>query len=219
MSARARVALNLMIDEGSVSTVRLKNMGYNHPPRVLADLKDAGIPFVMKRVRVAGESRSVAAYWLVDHINAAGETPRKTIPKWFKDKLLAEWNGRCAVCRGEYTARVLQPDHRIPFRIGGDPVEWDTKFFMPLCGSDNRAKSWSCETCQNWIQRDPNVCKSCYWASPDKYSHIAMIPERRVSLVIKSEDGIRTVDTLANKARAAGVSLQDYVADRLHDIS
>jgi hypothetical protein len=118
MSARARVALNLMIDEGSVSTVRLKNMGYNHPPRVLADLKDAGVPFVMKRIHVDGEPRPVAAYWLVDHVNADGETPRKPIPKWFKDKLLAEWHNRCAVCRGEYTARVLQPDHRIPFRIG-----------------------------------------------------------------------------------------------------
>lgn len=213
MSARARVALDLMLKQGIVTTVELKNMGYNHPPRVLADLKDAGVPFQMTRVRVEGEPRAVAGYQLIDNMNATGEAARRPIPKWFKDQLLEAWDYHCAICNGQYTARILQPDHRIPFRIGGDPDEWDEAFFMPLCGSDNRAKSWSCETCPNWEVRDPSTCATCYWASPDDYEHVATVQERRVSFVLRDAAAIDAHDAMVQRAEREDVPLPELLSD------
>ena len=114
----------------------------------------------------------------------------------------------------EYSGRILQPDHRVPFRIGGDPDEWKSQYFMPLCGSDNRAKSWSCETCPNWTARDPATCASCYWASPDSYEHVATVPERRVSLVVRSVSEIDEFDRLAKEAMEQGVALPELLSER-----
>ncbi len=120
MSTRARVALEIMIEEGFVTTVRLKSMDYNHPPRVLADLKDAGVPFVMSRVQVEGEKRRVASYRLVDTMSGEGEASRKPIPKWFKDQLLDEWNHRCAICHGSTADGSFNPI--IVFRFGSGVI-------------------------------------------------------------------------------------------------
>jgi hypothetical protein len=45
-------------------------------------------------------------------------------------------------------------------------------------------KSWACEHCQNWLQdKSLDVCRSCYWAEPTAYSHVAMQQQRRADLV------------------------------------
>ena len=45
----------------------------------------------------------------------------------------------------------LQIDHRVPDEIAGDTdVEPNPDDFMLLSTSANRAKSWSCEHCENW---------------------------------------------------------------------
>jgi hypothetical protein len=59
---------------------------------------------------------------------------------------------------------------------------------MLLCGSANRAKSWSCENCGNWAQRDKKVCSACYWAYPERYKHIAMRDIRRLDIVWVEEE-------------------------------
>ncbi len=60
---------------------------------------------------------------------------------------------------------------------------------MLLCGSANRAKSWSCERCDNWIGvKDKSICLSCYWAYPENYAHIAMRQVRRVDLLWEGDD-------------------------------
>lgn len=43
--------------------------------------------------------------------------------------------------------RDLQIDHRVPYEVAGESNELKTEDFMLLCGSANRAKSWSCEHC------------------------------------------------------------------------
>ena len=54
---------------------------------------------------------------------------------------------------------------------------------MLVCGSCNRAKSWSCENCPNWTTRNPVVCETCLWASPEEYQHIATEERRRLDIV------------------------------------
>lgn len=59
----------------------------------------------------------------------------------------------------------------------------DAGGYMLLCASANRAKSWSCEHCENWKLRDANICKSCYWAYPESYTHVAMQEIRRLDIM------------------------------------
>lgn len=55
---------------------------------------------------------------------------------------------------------------------------------MLLCGSCNRAKSWSCEHCPNWREvKSPDVCKTCYWGNPECYKHLALRKIRRADIV------------------------------------
>jgi hypothetical protein len=86
--------------------------------------------------------------------------------------------------------------------------------FMPLCASDNRAKSWSCEHCDNWTDRNPATCKSCFWASPDNYLHVAGREERRLNLTFQNAE-IATYEKLKDQADKAGVSLTGAAKKKL----
>jgi len=60
----------------------------------------------------------------------------------------------------------------------------DSADYMLLSGSANRAKSWSCEHCANWIDlKKKEICKKCYWAYPDSYDHVAMRQARRTDII------------------------------------
>jgi len=74
-----------------------------------------------------------------------------------------------------------------------------------------RAKSWSCEHCTNSTQtRKPDVCRSCYWASPDSYRHVALREIRRLDLSWTDQD-TQEYDQLANGAKHADVPLPEFV--------
>lgn len=60
----------------------------------------------------------------------------------------------------------------------------ETYGYMLLCGSANRAKSWSCEHCVNWRElKDSGICRRCYWAYPEDYDHVAMRQARRTDIL------------------------------------
>lgn len=43
---RAITVLKMLLSKGSVTTDDLNDLGYNHPPRAVGDVRDAGIPIV-----------------------------------------------------------------------------------------------------------------------------------------------------------------------------
>jgi hypothetical protein len=58
---RARFVLDAIVKNGIVSTIDLKNAGYDHPPRAVMDAKDLG--FAIKKVKAKREDgRTIAAY-------------------------------------------------------------------------------------------------------------------------------------------------------------
>jgi len=61
---------------------------------------------------------------------------------------------------------LLQVDHRIPYEIAGEQDEQDVEIYMLLSPSANRAKSWTCEHCENWATKSPDFCVKCFWAYP-----------------------------------------------------
>jgi hypothetical protein len=103
-------------------------------------------------------------------------------------------------------------DHRIPYEIAGDfSATEDEAEYMLVCGSCNRAKSWSCEHCNNWRDvKDPAICKTCYWANPAQYNHIALHQMRRIEIVW-SDDEIDTYFELKEQAEHHQENLPDYV--------
>lgn len=183
---RARIVIEYILKHGFITTEELeKKYGYNHPPRAARDVREAGIPLETFRVKNS-DGLTIAAYRFGDiaQVRSGRLQGRLTFPKTLKDALYAKQSGRCAICGGNFEPRYLQVDHRIPYEVAGDiQGELNLDAFMLLCGPCNRAKSWSCEHCENWIEeKSPAICLNCYWASPENYIHIALREIRRADI-------------------------------------
>lgn len=118
--------------------------------------------------------------------------------------------------RGEaLDERYLQIDHRVPYEVGGDSSDMAPESFMLIDASSQRTKSWSCEHCKNFLSlHDETVCLKCFWAMPEKYSHVAMNPERRVELSWSGQE-VEIFDGLSAEAQKAGISIQELLKKRL----
>lgn len=211
---RARIVIEHLLTHGYITTEELqRDYGYNHPPRAARDVREQGVPLETFTVQDS-QGRSIAAYrfgdWsLITHGRIGG---RVSFPKNLKETLAQQQGNRCAVCGTHYETRYLQIDHRIPYEIGGD-TDSPTQFehYMLLCASCNRAKSWSCEHCQNWVNnRTLEICATCYWASPTNYQHLAMQQEHRVTLVWRDLDSA-DYESLLQKAAHASQTIGDYL--------
>ena len=111
--------------------------------------------------------------------------------------------------------RYLQIDHRTPYEVGGDGNDLKPENYMLLDASSQRAKSWSCEKCENLLTlRVEKTCKTCFWASPEDYTHIAMKPARRADIVWTGEE-VRDYERLKKAADIEGVSIQALIKSRL----
>ena len=185
---RPKTVIDHILKHGHITTEELKDTyGYNHPPRAVRDVKENGIPIEMFRV-TGGDGRKIAAYRFGDPKSArfGRQAGRTAFAKELKQKLVALQGPRCAIYLESFPVAELQIDHRVPFEVSGDVRQAVAKpeDYMLLCGSANRAKSWSCEHCVNWLDlRKPEICRDCYWAYPDNYMHVAMQPIRRADIL------------------------------------
>jgi 5-methylcytosine-specific restriction endonuclease McrA len=211
---RAKIVIDHIMQHGFITTEDLENTyGYNHPPRAARDVREAGIPLETFKVK-SKEGKSIAAYKFGDinnlQLNRVGG--RVSFPKEFKKKLLELSKGKCAVCNGEFAERYLQIDHKTPYEVGGDRVaERNIEDFMLLCGSCNRAKSWSCEHCENWrTEKNTELCKHCYWGNPINYNHIALREIRRLDLQWEGEE-VKNYDAIKFIADGNNIELPDFV--------
>ena len=160
------------------------------------------------------DGRQIGAYRFGDPTQLRpGRRARRSFPKAFRRQMEARYGSRCGICGLVQTPADMQIDHRIPFEVGGDAAaEPDVEDFMFLCRSCNRAKSWSCEDCRNWTTDHLlDVCRNCYWASPDDYTHIALELIRRLAIVWQGEE-VPDHERLAAQARR---ELPDFVKDVL----
>ncbi|WP_103734184.1 HNH endonuclease [Pseudomonas sp. GZJR-8] len=217
---RPKTVIDHIIKYGFITTDDLKDTyGYIHPPRAIRDVREQGIP--VETYRVAGkDGRSIAAYRFGDPEKVEGHKlgGRKTFSKAFKADLVDYYGERCMISSERYDERYLQIDHRIPYEVSGDLIgsEGDVSKFMLLSGTAQRKKSWSCEHCQNLTDfRDYSVCASCYWASPEKYTHVAMKQERQVTLTF-SGDHLALFDKLRADADINLSPIQELIFKKLN---
>lgn len=215
---RARTVIDHILKHGFITTEELgTTYGYDHPPRAVRDVREHGIPIETFRA-IAQNGRSIAAYRFGDpsQVRAGRNAGRTAWPKQFKEQLAETGGHHCAICLAESELRYLQIDHRVPFEVAGEPVGiQQSSDFMLVCGSCNRAKSWSCEHCPNWREtHDESVCRSCYWASPDDYTHVALRLVRRLD-VTWTESEVRHYEHLRELAAHAEQTMPEFVKDAL----
>jgi hypothetical protein len=210
---RPRRVIAHILEHGYVTTEELKSVyGYEHPPRAARDVREAGIPLVTKRVSGA-TGRMVGAYIFGDPAQVRRDRVdgRQVLSRHFKEQVFAAYGYRCGICSAKYEFRYLQCDHRIPYEISGEPDgERIVADYMPLCGTDQRAKSWSCEHCPNFTAGDPEVCDGCYWANPREYSHVATQQERRVDITWQGSE-VAAYDDLRERANASSTTVADLL--------
>lgn len=188
---RPKTVIDHILKRGHITTEELKNKyGYNHPPRAVRDVREHGVPIETFRV-VGGDGRKIAAYKFGDPKKSRFKkiSGRTGLSKKIREFLIKKYGCRCFIYLEELPEKHLQIDHRIPFEVAGESDSLKPDDFMLLSGSANRAKSWTCEHCENWqSKKNKTVCLTCYWAYPEKYTHVAMVSIRRVDLVWKGKD-------------------------------
>ena len=189
---RPRTVIQHILEHGFITSEELKNTyGYNHPPRAVRDVREYGIPLDTYRV-VGTDGRSIAAYKFgnpADVKNKLSKSAGRTVlSKALKQALIEKYGSKCFVYLETMDESVLQVDHRIPYEIGGEHDETDIEYYMLLSPSANRAKSWTCEHCENWERKDSSFCLHCFWAHPENYDHVAGKYERIISLVFTGDE-------------------------------
>ena len=210
---RPRTVVQHILEHGHITTDDLTTLyGYMHPPRAARDVREEGIPLETFKMNVKG--RRIGAYRFGDpaDVVVGRQGGRKAWPQKFRNEMTQRYGSRCGVCNATYADSHLQIDHRVPYQVGGDPSDLNPSDFMLVCGSCNRAKSWSCEHCHNWSHdRDIGLCRTCYWGSPTQYAHIALQPERRLDIVWTGKPETDLHDRLERLSRHAQQRLPEFV--------
>jgi len=144
---------------------------------------------------------------------------RKAFSKKFREQMLDHYGSRDAITGEKMDGRYLQIDHRIPYEVAGDnngeTGELDPADFMLLDASSNRAKSWSCEHCENFLKlHDPAMCQTCFWASPEAYEHVAGVPSRRLHISWTGAE-VAEYEAIKDAAEAVGLKVSEYIKQLL----
>lgn len=217
IAKRPKTVIDHILEHGFITTEELKDTyGYNHPPRAARDVREQGIP--LETFRVEGtDGRSLGAYRFGDPSKARFSklSGRTVFSKQLREQLFALHGAKCAIYLEEFPIKELQIDHRVPFEVAGDDAlnMNNPDEYMLLCGSANRAKSWSCEHCANWLDiKAPDVCRKCYWAFPDSYEHIALKRIRRVD-IMWTENEVDVYETLKERTEDLQKELPNFIKE------
>jgi hypothetical protein len=217
VAKRPRTVIDHILAHGQITTEELRDVyGYNHPPRAIRDVREHGIPIVTFRV-LGSDGRRIAAYRFGNpsQVRATRLSGRTAFATGIKDALIRDYGSRCHISLEEFPARELQIDHRIPFEVAGEGIGIrSADDYMLLSASANRAKSWSCKNCENWVSKDPVVCQSCYWAFPENYTHVAMREIRRLDLIWSGDESAE-YDAIHDEAEQSQVTIPAYVKEVL----
>lgn len=212
---RPKTVIDHILKHEQITTEELKEKyGYNHPPRAVRDVREHGIP--LETFRVTGsDGRKIAAYRFGDVSKKRFKklSGRTGLSKKIKKYLIEKYDCQCFIYLEGMAESELQIDHRVPYEVGGDgeSAEVNPDDFILLSGSANRAKSWSCEHCENWqALKKKEICLSCYWAYPENYAHVAMRQVRRVDLIWQNKE-VAQYERLKSDAKVSGQTIPEFI--------
>ena len=209
---RPRTVIDHILKHGHITTEDLQTKyNYDHPPRAIRDVRECGIPLDTSFVRSKRTGRKIGVYRFGDpkNIRRGRVGGRKAFSKAFRDLLVARYDSRDCITGEKIDRRYLQIDHRVPYEVAGEDAydENSPEDYMLLDASSQRAKSWSCEQCKNWQgDKSVSVCQSCFWAFPEKYTHVAGEQVRRVNIEWRGAE-VEAFDKLSAKAQSENVTV------------
>ena len=188
---RPKTVIQEILKHGFVTTEQLKALGYEHAPRAARDVRELGIPLETFQVKDSN-GRNIAAYRFGDPSQVEDKlskaTGRTVLSKALKKALIDKYGSKCFIYLQPMEERLLQVDHRVPYEIAGEQDEQDIDCYMLLSPSANRAKSWTCEHCSNWQQKDKEFCMKCFWANPENHTHIAGKEQRQIVISFTGDE-------------------------------
>lgn len=214
-SSRAAFVINHIIKYGSINSEEIRNAGYVHGARAVGDVRDNGIPLITRNIK-SSDNRTIAEYTFGDSSDIKKNKfgGRVNFPASLKGKLISRDGLICAISKQHLPESELQIDHKIPYYISGDIAgDRDPNDFMLLSKSMQRSKSWDCEQCTNLKDYfDVNICKTCYWASPENYTHVAMRTQRSINVTWEGAD-VAYFDKVIEESIKLKNSPQDLIKD------
>lgn len=212
-SSRAVYVINHILEHGYITSEHIRNQGYVHGARAVGDVRDNGVPLNTHNTK-SSDNRTIAEYTF----GSAAEIKRHkfggrvNFPTKLKGLLIARDGLICSISQQELPENELQIDHRVPYYISGDiQGERNPDDFMLLSKSMQRAKSWDCEHCQNLLENfDVEICKTCYWAYPKSYKHVAMKEMRSINITWEGSE-VAEFDRMDQACKENGKTVQDYL--------
>lgn len=209
---RARVVLDTIARDGSITTEQLQRLGYDHPPRAARDVRELGFALVTTMARNASGKRM--AVYILAHNVEAGKTGRLQLPKSAREAIIEAAGGKCQLCGAFHD---LQVDRRVPYEVASESLKRHADTYLVLCGTGNRRKSWTCEHCPNLLKlKQVKTCQSCYWANPDQHLHVTTEQIRRVDMVFGGEDA-QKFDKFRQDCKRRGKSVEQGLKELLID--
>ena len=188
---RPKTVIQRIIENDFVTTEELKRLGYEHAPRAARDVRELGIPLETFWTKDSN-GRRIGAYRFGDPSLSSNKISkakgRTVLSKALKKALIEKFGAKCFIYLQPMEERLLQVDHRIPYEIGGEQKAGDIDCYMLLSPSANRAKSWTCEHCPNWEQKDASFCVKCFWAHPENYTHVAGREQRQIVITFTGNE-------------------------------
>ncbi len=195
-SPRERSTLALCLEQGFVTKQDCYGMGFD--PVVTRDLTKHGLVFYSQRGQIlldlGASNASLGGF--------------STLPSRQRDALLADAHFTCVFCRKQYERKFLTADHRVPHRVAGNSLTdaEGLQAYQVACYPCNNRKQQGCRACTNQqTTKDIAKCRTCYWAYPDKYEHIAGKHERRLTLVARTPEEMLVLDEVQKFAAARGL--------------
>jgi hypothetical protein len=214
-SSRAVYVINFILEHGSINSEDIANEGYRHGARAVGDVRDNGIPLITNKTK-SSDGKSIAEYVFgpASEIKRNKFGGRINFPASLRKQLLEKNEHVCAISKQELPVEKLEIDHRIPFYISGDiEGERNPDDFMLLSKSMQRSKSWDCENCMNILNHfDIGICKTCYWAYPEDYTHVAMKEIRNLNLTWEGDE-IAQFDAMENHCKESDQTIQNYLKE------
>lgn len=215
---RPRTVIDHILKHGCITTEELeKEYGYKHAPRAARDVREHGIPLETYRV-TDSDGKSIGAYRFGDPRAAtkilSKASGRTALSKALKQALIDEYGSKCFIYLEEMDGSALQVDHRVPYEIGGEQDESKIERYMLLSPSANRAKSWTCEHCENWNRKDCGFCEKCFWAYPENYEHVAGEYAKAVHILFTGNE----IDDYNSLVKLSGTkTAQETIKKLIHD--
>ncbi len=218
-SSRAAYVINHILEHGFITSEDIRNHGFVHGARAVGDVRDNGIPLLTSKVK-SSDNKTIAKYTFgsASQIKKHKFGGRVNFPAKLKPSLIERDGLLCAISKQSLPEDELQIDHKVPYYISGDiSGERNIDDFMLLSKSMQRAKSWECEHCENLLfASDINICKTCYWASPNDYSHVAMKQQRTISITWEGKE-TNDFNALVNESCERELDPQTMIRIIIHE--